>query len=121
DADHAGAEARRELDERAQIAEIADAPVALRAHPVKLDHEAPEAAALREPLRLVARAFLHQDLFLGTARAERALQRAPGLGVEPVFALPDVEVARRNLAHAKDSIRHRPPFPALLRGGRRHG
>src|ERR1041384_6704339 len=57
-ADHACAEARRKLDQRPQVAEIPDAPVALRAHAVKLDHETPGAAAFREKLGLMARALL---------------------------------------------------------------
>ena len=109
DPDHPGAEARGKLDQRAQVAEVADSPVALGANGVELHHEAPDPAALRQELRLVAGAFLHDDLFLEATRAQRLLERAPGLGFELVFALPDVEIARRDLAHEPE-IRDGPRF-----------
>ena len=117
DADHAGAQARGELDQRAQVGEIADAPVALGAHAVELNHEPPDAAEAQERLGLKARAFLERDLLRRQRRTERRLQRAPGLGVELVLALPDVEVARRDLAQAihqvavQGSSRRPLPFP----------
>ena len=120
-ADHACAEARRKLDQRPQVAEIPDAPVALRAHAVKLDHETPGAAAFREKLGLMARALLDRHFLWRAPRPERLLERAARLRLQLVFALPDVEVARRDLAQpihqpALQGSRRRPlPFPQSRR------
>ncbi len=103
DAHDRGAEAGGELDQRAQVAEVADAPVARRAQAVELHHEAPHPAAFREDLGLMAGAFRDGDLAGGAPRAERLLQRAARRLVDALLALPDVEVAGGNLAHQADS------------------
>src|SRR5438045_1182643 len=82
---------RGELDQRAQIAEVADAPVALGAHPVELQREAPDAPALRQQLRLVAPAALELDLGGLALRSERLRQPLARLGVDALLAPPDVE------------------------------
>src|SRR5207245_9353732 len=92
-----GAARGRELDQRAQIAEVADAPVPLRAHAVELHHEAPHAAALREELRLVAAPGLEPELRRLARAPERLLERLARRGVDRLLAPPDVEVALRNL------------------------
>ena len=96
-ADHARTARGAELDERAQVAEIADAPVSLRAQAVELHGEAPDAAALREELRLVATPRL--ELYLGRPAlgAERARQRLARLGINALLVPPDVEIALGNL------------------------
>src|SRR5687768_14192234 len=109
-ADHGGAHAGGELDQRAQVAEVAHAPVARRAHAVELHREAPHAAALREQLGLVAGAVLDGDLLRAAARAERLLERAARLRRDAALALPDVEVARRDFTHKA------PPADPLTRG-----
>src|SRR6185503_9402688 len=63
EADHARAELRRLLDHAAQVAEVADAPVARRAQAVELEREAPRAAALLEERRLVAAADVQAPRF----------------------------------------------------------
>src|SRR5207249_11809005 len=72
-ADDGSAARGGELEQRAQIAEVADAPVALGAHAVELHHEAPHACALREELRLVAAPGLEPAL----RRPARPPQRLP--------------------------------------------
>ena len=61
DADGRGAEPGGRLDQRAQIAEVADPPVARRAHAVELHHEAPDPAAALEELGLVAAPCLYRN------------------------------------------------------------
>ena len=100
-ADDAGAELRTELDERAQIAEVADAPVPGGAHAVELHHEAPDAPAALEGLGLVAAPAGNRELLLRTllflVEAHRLRERAARLRVDLLFPSPDVEVARRDL------------------------
>ena len=95
-ADDGGAARGGELDQRAQIAEVADAPVALRAHAVELRHEAPHASALRQQLRLVAAPRLEPELRRLARAPERLLERLARRGVDRLLAPPDVEVALGN-------------------------
>ena len=96
-ADDGGTARGGELDQRAQIAEVADAPVPLRAHAVELHHEAPHASALRQQLRLVAAPGLEPELRRLARAPERLLERLARRGVDRLLAPPDVEVALGNL------------------------
>src|SRR5256885_7024712 len=97
DADDRRAARRGELDQRAQIAEVADAPVALGAHAVELHHEAPHASALREQLRLMATAGLEPDLRRLARRSQRPRERLARGGVDALLVAPDVEVTLSHL------------------------
>src|SRR5258706_11184251 len=101
DADERGAQARGSLDERAQIAEVADSPVARRAQAVELHREAPEPRAELERLgRMAARPLFQDDGLLRgfLRRPERFQQRAAGLRVDLPRLAPDVDVAVGDLA-----------------------
>jgi len=117
-ADHGGAARRGELDQRAQVAEVADAPVALRAHAVELHHEAPDAAALREELGLVAAPGLELDLRRLARRTQCPRERRARRGVDLLLAPPDVEVALSDFSHLEfgDGARIRSgSVPELMR------
>src|SRR5258706_9580417 len=77
DADERGAQARGSLDERAQIAEVADSPVARRAQAVELHREAPEPRAELERLGRMAPRPLFQDngLLRGFLRRPKRFQQ----------------------------------------------
>src|SRR5690349_12540304 len=92
-AEHRRAARRRQLDELAQVAEVADAPVALRAHAVELHHEAPHPRAALEQLGLVAAPLLELHLRGAARRTERPRQRLARRRVDPLLAPPDVAVA----------------------------
>src|SRR6267142_1700413 len=96
DADHRRAARGGELDQRAQVAEVADAPVALRAHAVELHHEAPHAPALREEAGLAAAARLELDLCRPALGSERLCELLARRGVDVLLVAPDVEIAFRN-------------------------
>ena len=116
---HTRAARGAELDERAQVAEVADAPVSLRAQAVELDGEAPDAAALREELRLVAASRL--ELYLGRLAlgAERALQRLARLGINALLVPPDVEIALRDFRIRSQDRNYSEGIAAFTERGKR--
>src|SRR5262249_5911112 len=91
-----GTARRCELDQRAQVAEVADTPVALRTHAIELHHEAPDASQLW----FVAAACLKLEARRLAQRTERAPERFARRAVDVLLASPDVEIAFRNLAYA---------------------
>src|SRR5688572_11734635 len=100
DPDQRGAPAGGKLHEAQQIAEVADTPVALRAQPVELYGEAPNARALFELRRLVA-ALLRQ-LASGNGRGgSQGLQKGvTRLRRDRAGFPPDVHVAVGDLGQA---------------------
>src|SRR3954453_20460292 len=84
----------RQRDERAQVAEIADSPVARRAQSIQLHAEAPYAAAARKNLRLVAAPDRRASAPSGATRlAQGSLERLPRVRVDRLLVAEDVEIA----------------------------
>jgi len=83
---------RGTIDALPEIAEVADAPVALRAQAVELRHETPEALVL-EDFRLVAAPAFEVELARLALRSQGLEERRAHFGVDRALFAPDVEVA----------------------------
>src|SRR4051812_19648503 len=97
DADSGRAEACGELDQTPQVAEIADAPVARRAHAIELHHEAPDAPACLQRGRFMAFAFRNLPVLGSSARPQGVKEPLARRRLDQALLAPDVEITLRNL------------------------